>query len=73
MLFKNLNLLQNAPDKYQKMSVKNDLTEKQRKREKELREEAKKKENEASGEASFRVRGPPWARKIVKVDKPKKD
>ena len=72
MLFKNLKLLQNAPDKYRKMSVKNDLTEKQRKREKELREEAKKMENESSGESSFKVRGPPWARKIVKVEKKEK-
>ncbi len=72
MLFKNLKLLQQAPEKYRQVSVQNDLTEKQRKKEKELREEAKKKESE-SGEATFKVRGPPWARKVVKVDKPKKN
>ena len=73
LLFKNLRLLQEAPDKFKRVSVQNDLTEKQRKREKELRDEAKKKETEASGEVTFKVRGPPWARKIVKVDKPKKN
>ncbi len=36
------------------MSVKHDLTEKQRKREKELRDDAKKKEAESSGEAAFK-------------------
>ncbi len=72
MLFKNLRLLQDAPEKYKRVSVKNDLTEKQRSREKELRDEAKKKEAESSGEVAFKVRGPPWARKIVKVDAPKK-
>ena len=71
MLFKNLRLLQEAPDKYKRVSVQHDLTEKQRKLEKDLREEAKKKEVEASGEVAFKVRGPPWARKIVKVEKPK--
>ncbi len=73
MLFKNLRLLQEAPDKYRQVSVQHDLTEKQRKREKELREEAKKKEAETSGEAAFKVRGPPWARKVVKVEKQKKN
>ena len=70
MLFKNLRMLQEAPDKFKQVSVKHDLTEKQRKREKELREEAKKKEADTSGEATFKVRGPPWARKIVKVENP---
>ncbi len=73
MLFKNLRLLQEAPEKYRSVSVKNDLTEKQRKREKELREEAKKKKAETSGEAAFKVRGPSWARKVVKVEKQKKN
>ncbi len=67
VLFKNLSKLQNAPDKYKAVSVQNDLTQKQRAQEKILREEAKKKEQEASGEAKFKVRGPPWDRKIVKI------
>ncbi len=67
-LFKNLSKLQNAPDKYKSVSVKNDLTPKQRELEKNLREEAKKKEEEASGEAKFKVRGPPWDRRITKIE-----
>ena len=66
-LFKNLSKLQNAPEKYQAVSVQNDLTQKQREQEKLMREEAKKKEEEASGEVKFKVRGPPWDRRIVKV------
>ena len=67
-LFKNLSKLQNAPEKYRSVSIQNDLTQKQREREKMMREEAKKKEQEASGEGKFKVRGPPWDRKIVKVE-----
>ncbi len=67
-LFKNLSKLQNAPGKYKSVSVKNDLTPKQRELEKNLREEAKKKEEEALGEAKFKVRGPPWARRIAKIE-----
>ena len=71
-LFKNLTKLQNAPEKYRSISVKNDLTPKQREQEKALREEAKKKEDEASGEAKFKVRGPPWDRRVVKIEERKK-
>ncbi len=67
-LFKNLSKLQNAPAKYKSISVQNDLTQKQREQEKLLREEAKKKEEAASGEAKFKVRGPPWDRRIVRTD-----
>ncbi len=67
-LFKNLSKLQGAPQKYRSISVQNDLTPKQREQEKLLREQAKKKEEEASGEIKFKVRGPPWDRMIVKVE-----
>ncbi len=67
-LFKNLSKLQKAPEKYKAISVQNDLTQKQREQEKHLREQAKKKEEEASGEAKFKVRGPPWDRRIVRVE-----
>ncbi len=68
-LFTNLKKLQSAPEKYKKISVQHDLTPKQRADEKALREEAKKMQAEMSGEGRFLVRGPPWARKIIKVDK----
>ncbi len=66
-LFMNLKKLQTAPDKYKKISVRHDLTPKQQEDEKALREEAKKMEAELSGKEKCLVRGPPWARKIVKV------
>lgn len=66
-LFKNLKLLQTAPEKYRNVSVQNDLTTKQREEDKKLRDEAKKLENESSGNEKFKVRGPPWARRIVKT------
>ncbi len=72
-LFQNLSKLQHAPDKYKSVSVQNDLTPKQRENEKKLREEAKKKEVEASGEAKFKVRGPPWARRIIKIEAKKRN
>ncbi len=66
-LFVNLKKLQTAPDKYKKISVRHDLTPKQQEDEKALREEAKKMEAELSGKEKCLLRGPPWARKIVKV------
>ncbi len=72
-LFRNLNKLQRAPEKYKSVSVQNDLTPKQRDQEKILREQAKKKEEDASGEAKFRVRGPPWDRKIIRVEMKKQN
>ena len=68
-LFKNLVHLKNAPDKFRNMSIQNDLTKKQRVKEKKLREEAKKMETESLGEDKYRVAGPPWARRIVKTNK----
>ena len=51
------------------MSIQNDLTKKQRVKEKKLREEAKKMETESLGEDKYRVAGPPRARRIVKTNK----
>ena len=53
--------------KYQGINVSNDLTKTERGNEKRLWEEAKKmNENDASGDFTYKVRGPPWARKLVK-------
>ncbi len=69
-LMKNLVNLSNAPDAMRRISVQHDLTKKQRKEEKEMREEAKKMESEdESGEYNYRIRGPPWAREIRKMKK----
>ncbi len=70
-LFKNLSKLQGAPDEYRSISVQNDLTPKQREQEKLLRDQAKKQEGEASGEVKFKVRGPPWDRRIARIESKK--
>ena len=49
-----------------KVGIKNDLTKKERQKEKELWEEVKRR-NENSGEEKYKIRGPPWARKITKA------
>ena len=69
-LMKNLANLSKAPEAMKKISVQHDLTKKQREDEKELRDHAKKMESEDnSGEFNYRIRGPPWARRIVKMKK----
>ena len=46
------------------------MNQKEREDYKKLREEAKRKEEEEEGENwVYRVRAPPWARKIVKLQK----
>ena len=69
MLFKNIHQIKNVP-KYKTVNVSNDLTKAERENEKKLWIEAKKlQEKEESGEYIYRVRGPPWARKVVKMKK----
>ncbi len=67
-LFRNLQRLRDGPDNLKEISGQHDLTVQQREEEKKLREEAKKKEEE-SGEHSYRVRGPTWARRVVQIKK----
>lgn len=67
-LFRNLNKLRDGPDHLKAINGTHDLTQSQRKAEKALQEEAKELEKQ-SGEHRYRVRGPTWARKIVKVPK----
>lgn len=66
-IFKNMYRVKNSKTGLSTVTVANDLTVKQREEEKRLKEEAKKLEEESSGEFKARVRGPPWARKIVKI------
>ncbi len=66
----NLVHLSKAPESLKKISVHHDLTKNQREDEKKLREQAKKMESEdESGEYNYRIRGTPWARRIVKMKK----
>lgn len=67
-LFKNIRFL-GSKEELKHVSIGNDLTRNEREQEAALRNEAKRLSEEASGECQYRVRGPPWARKIVKVEK----
>ena len=48
-------------------SIQNDLTKKEREEEKKLLDEARANEALDGGKTRFRVRGPPWARRIVRM------
>ena len=68
--FKNIRLL-GANEELKNVSISNDLTRTEREQEAALRAEAKRLNDEASGDGQYRVRGPPWARKVVKIAKEK--
>ena len=61
--------LKSAEAKFQNISIVNDLTQEERNKIKIKMTEAKQKEEQESegGRYVFRVRGPPWALKIVKL------
>ena len=66
-LFRNIKKLKN--EDLGNIRISNDLTKAERDQEKTLKEEAIRKSNSESGEFIYRVRGPPWNRKIVKLAK----
>lgn len=59
-----MNLKDNQSTEQIKLS--NDLTKTEREQEKMLFEKTKELNKEYSGEFQFRVKGPPWARRIAK-------
>lgn len=63
-LFKNIGKLQSKPE-MKSVIIANDLTLTQRKQEQELLREAKNKTD--SGLGKFKVRGPPWARRVMQI------
>ena len=68
-LFKNMYKAKKMP-KYEKVGVSNDLTKTERQEEKKLFSLAQElQQKEGKGEFLFKVKGPPWARRIVKVQK----
>ena len=68
-LFKNIAKLRDSKKyKGKKITVSNDLTKEERENEHKLWELAKDiQAQDESGEYKYKVRGPPWARKIVKL------
>ena len=68
LIFKNTAKLKNTV--YKDISLANDLTKLQREQNKKLREEAKEKNaSESTGKYLYKVVGPPWARKVAKMEK----
>lgn len=69
-IMRSLRNLQEAEEPYKAISVTNDLTQEERVENRNLVAEAKKRtEEENSGEFVFKVRGPPWDRRVVKLKK----
>jgi hypothetical protein len=69
LLFKNFHYAKQN-QKYENVSVSNDLTQTEREKEKKLWSEAKRQQiSDVSGDYMYKVRGPPWARRIVKIKK----
>lgn len=68
-IFKNVKDIRDLEEKFKNLSVSNDLTKKQREENRKLVAEAKQKEEEEGqgGRYKFKVKGPPWARKVVKI------
>ena len=54
-------------NKYKDTSISHDMTRTQREELKPLRTEAKALQEQSNGTYSYRVRGPPWALKVVKI------
>lgn len=71
IIFKRLGRLRDPRNaKFKHLSFSNDMTKLEREENRRLVEEAKKMENDdASGLWSYKVRGPPWSRKITKLPK----
>ena len=67
MMFKKLWKLRDAEDRFLSLSIQSDQTKKEREEEKKLVDEAKDRQAKDEGKCRYRVKGPPWARKIVKI------
>ena len=63
-LFNNIRNLKDRPQ-WQEVRIANDLTPAEREKEKSLRDQAKNLEREGKGKHA--VRGPPWRRRLVKI------
>ena len=64
-LLRNLKKLKNSP--FEMISISHDMTKAQRIEEQKLYEESKRLEQQSGGKIIYRVRGPPWDRRVRKV------
>ena len=68
-LFQNIRKLGDAGPMYKEVRISNDFTKAEREQERKLVGEMKELQSQESGDFVYRIRGPPWARKIVKLKK----
>ena len=69
-IFRGANKLKDSEEESLKdIKASNDYTPAERENEKKLYEEAQKRQKNCSGDYLFRVRGPPWSRRIAKIRK----
>lgn len=67
-IMRNLHKLKDADAPHNEISMSHDMTQKEREEKKKLLEEARTRQaNDTSGKWNYRVRGPPWERKIVRL------
>jgi hypothetical protein len=69
-LFKNVNRVVQYVGEFKDIRISNDLTIQEREIEKKLYNEAKQLQEKESGDFIYKVRGPPWERKVRKIPKP---
>ena len=66
-------LSQKEIKEFKELNISHDMTKQQREEDKRLRAEAKKLQEQSQGKFRYSVRGPPWARKMVKLPAAKED
>ena len=66
-LMKNISKLKHAPEKFRKVNIADDMTREERLLYKAKVQEAKEKNEVETGNFRHVVRGPPWARRVVRV------
>ncbi len=65
-IFRNGSKLRTNGNEFENISLAHDMTKTEREEEKILWSQAKKKQEESGGKHIFRVRGPPWDRRIIR-------
>ena len=68
-ILKNAHQLKGEESKFDKITLSHDMTRTERQEDKKLYEEAKEMEIKSKGNVLYKVRGPPGARRIIKLQK----
>jgi hypothetical protein len=67
-ILRNGNKLKSEESNYKHISLAHDMTRTEREEEKKLWAEAKQRQTKSQGKYIFKVRGPPWDRKIIRIN-----